>query len=231
MTDITMSISASRRLTEDGFAIVAPVISPFECREIKDALTQRPLDSAGSRNLLDSDWCAALATRIRTSAALDGLLNGSVAVQCTYFDKSPAVNWLVPLHQDLSIPVKARVDCASLKVWSIKEGGCFVQAPTDVLERMVAVRLHLDDNGPDNGPLRVVPGSHRLGRLPSEAQATRRAELGEVECHAPRGGVVLMKPLLLHASSKATGPGSRRVLHYLYGPAGLPFGLEWAHAM
>jgi ectoine hydroxylase-related dioxygenase (phytanoyl-CoA dioxygenase family) len=97
-----------------------------------------------------------------------------------------------------------------------------------VLEDLIAVRVHLDDSGPDNGPLRVVPGSHRLGRIPRDQQAALRLEFGEVECHVPRGGALLMKPLLLHASSKATGPRQRRVLHFLYGPPELPLGLEWA---
>ena len=95
-TDAAMSISASQRLTEDGFAIVAPVISPVECREIEEALAQKPLDSAGSRNLMDSDWCAALETRIRTSSALDGLLNGSVAVQCTTLTRALPSTGLSP---------------------------------------------------------------------------------------------------------------------------------------
>jgi ectoine hydroxylase-related dioxygenase (phytanoyl-CoA dioxygenase family) len=106
----------------------------------------------------------------------------------------------------------------------------FVQPPPSVLEHLVAVRLHIDDSSAENGPLRVVPGSHRSGRLPGAEQVALRSG-GEVACIAPRGGVVAMKPLLLHASSKSTSSRPRRVLHYLYGPRELPFGLGWCRAV
>jgi hypothetical protein len=215
-------------LTESGFAILPSVLSDTECDGLDDVLQRRPLGNAGSRNLLDSPWCAALSVRLRSSPVLEQLVSPLVAVQCTYFDKNPEVNWLVSVHQDLSIPVKARIDGCGLTGWNVKEGRTFVQAPVDLLENLIAVRLHLDDSGPDNGPLRVVPRSHLLGRLPSDVQAARRLEFGEVECHVPRGGALFMRPLLLHASSKTTGTRPRRVLHFLFGPKELPFGLEWA---
>jgi hypothetical protein len=40
-----------------------------------------------------------------------------------------------------------------------------------------------------------------------------------------------MRPLLLHASSKATSPVPRRVLHFVFGPPTLPLGLEWRWAV
>jgi hypothetical protein len=218
-------------LKESGFAILQSVLSETECQALDQALELTPLGQAGSRSLLGSQWCAALSVRLRGSPALERLLGPLVAVQCTYFNKSSDVNWLVAVHQDLSISVKTRVDGCGLTGWNVKEGHTFVHAPLDVLENLIAVRVHLDDSGPDNGPLRVVPGSHLLGRLSSDQQTQRRLELGESNCHVPRGGVLLMKPLLLHASSKATYPRPRRVLHFLYGPKELPLGLEWAVAV
>ena len=96
---------------------------------------------------------------------------------------------------------------------------------------VVAVRVHLDDCGPLNGPLRVVPGSHRFGRLADDEVQPVRARLGEVTCIVPQGGALVMRPLLLHASSKVTTPGFRRVLHFLFGPPSLPFGLIWHHSV
>jgi Phytanoyl-CoA dioxygenase (PhyH) len=215
-------------LAQDGFTIMPSVLSETECHGLDDVLELAPLRHAGSRNLLDNQWCADLSVRVRNSPALKQLLSSLVAVQCTYFDKNPEVNWLVSVHQDLSIPVKARIDGCGLTGWNVKEGRTFVQAPVDLLENLIAVRLHLDDSGPDNGPLRVVPRSHLLGRLPSDVQAALRLEFGDVECHVPRGGALFMRPLLLHASSKTTGTRPRRVLHFLFGPKELPFGLEWA---
>ena len=216
---------------DSGFAILSSVLSETECQALDDALESTPPGQAGSRNLLGNQWCAALSMRLRGSPALEDLLGPLVAVQCSYFNKNPEVNWLVAMHQDLSIPVKARIDGHGLTGWNVKEGRTFVHAPLHVLENLIAVRVHLDESGADNGPLRVVPGSHLLGRLSGDQHAQRRLDLGETECHVPRGGVLLMKPLLLHASSKAISPRSRRVLHFLFGPRELPLGLEWAVAV
>src|SRR5206468_2398213 len=110
-----------------------------------------------------------------------------VAVQCTLFDKSPTRNWLVALHQDLSIPVRERITHPDCTGWSEKEGVLFVQPPLSVLESLVAVRVHLDECGPGAGPLRVVPGSHRHGRLSDSEARHQRQTNGETECFAKRG--------------------------------------------
>ncbi|MEJ7807115.1 MAG: phytanoyl-CoA dioxygenase family protein, partial [Telluria sp.] len=156
---------------------------------------------------------------------------GLVAVQCTWFEKSAARNWLVPMHQDLSIPVAASVDDSSLCGWSLKEGIQFVHAPLEILEKLVAVRIHLDPCGPDDGPLRVVPGSHTHGVLSDDQAADLRLASGETVCVAPVGAALVMRPLLLHASSKGSGASARRVLHFVFGPRELPNGLRWNMAI
>lgn len=103
----------------------------------------------------------------------------------------------------------------------------FVQPPDAVLADLIAVRVHLDDSAVGNGPLRVVPGSHENGRLTAAAAVSQRTVAGEVVCSAARGGALLMRPLLLHASSKADVDMPRRVLHFLFGPSELPLGLQW----
>jgi ectoine hydroxylase-related dioxygenase (phytanoyl-CoA dioxygenase family) len=105
-----------------------------------------------------------------------------------------------------------------------------VQPPVEVLDQLVAVRLHIDECGVDDGALKVVAGSHRHGRLADADAIALRDARGAVTCPVPRGGAMLMRPLLLHASSKATGASRRRVLHFLFGPRRLPLGLGWAHA-
>jgi hypothetical protein len=154
-----------------------------------------------------------------------------VAVQCTYFEKSASRNWLVPIHQDLSIPVARRVDEPSLRGWSEKEGALFVQAPAELLAQLVAVRLHLDACGADDGPVRVLPGSHRLGLIDPQAAVLMRSTGAEVTCEAEPGDALVMRPLLLHASSKATGRSRRRVLHFVFGPRVLTHGLAWRQAV
>jgi hypothetical protein len=58
-----------------------------------------------------------------------------------------------------------------------------------------------------------------------------RQQHGEVHCLADRGGVVVMRPLLLHLSSKARAQSRRRVLHFLFGPSELTCGLRWHRAV
>lgn len=216
----------------EGFAIVEGIITPEECRTLAAAVRGGGRGFAGTRNLLEEDWCRSLAARLRVEAGLSGLIpSGSAAVQCTFFEKSRDGNWLVPMHQDLSIPVAERVEVEGFRGWSEKEGGIFVQPPDDLLAGMVAVRLHLDPCGPDDGPLRVVPGSHRHGRLDAEGFAAARRESPEVACLAAPGDALAMRPLLLHASSRSTGAGRRRVLHFLFGPVDLPPGLRWRVAV
>lgn len=193
-----------------------------------------PIDAAlgtgdvGSRNLLERDWCAGLVSPIRSYLQSIGALPAdAVAVQCTLFRKTADCNWKVPYHQDLSIPVAARVDDPALSGWSMKEDGHYVQPPVAVLDTLLAVRLHLDASGSDEGALRVVPGSHRLGRLSVDSIATTDKRESEVVCTADAGDLLLMRPLLLHASSKAERPNGRRVLHFLFAPRHPGCGLQW----
>jgi hypothetical protein len=111
--------------------------------------------------------------------------------------------------------------------WSSKEGVTHVQPPVGVLERMVAVRLHLDDCAASNGPLRVIPGSHASGRLSAAGIAAIRAREPECVCVARAGDPARVEALLLHASSAATAPGHRRVLHVEYACEPLPAGMDW----
>lgn len=214
-------------LEEKGHALLSTLLPALLPPDLLDE-TSQSLDrwlgqSAGSRNLLAHPQCRAMAARLNTRlTALRLLDTASVAVQCTLFDKTADKNWLVALHQDTSIPASAD-GMASV----LKEGEPYVQPPVDVLQSLLAVRVHLDDCGADAGPLRVVSGSHRAGRLDAADAQALRAEHGETVCTAARGDALLMRPLLLHASSRARSPARRRVLHFLFGPERLPHGLVW----
>ena len=217
---------------ENGHSIIDAVLNAGQCEAVADRVSTVGIARAGSRNLLHDACCAELAQRLKSCAAIAKHLPATaVAVQCTLFDKSPARNWLVALHQDLSIPVRERITHPDCTGWAEKEGVLFVQPPLSVLESLVAVRVHLDECGPGAGPLRVVPGSHRHGRLSKREARHQRQMNGEFECIAKRGDSLLMRPLLLHASSKATEPFRRRVLHFLFGPAELPHALRWDNAV
>ncbi len=214
----------------DGYSITEPVLTDAGCGEVIQRLSCE--QAVGARNLLQFDWIAALGQSLSTHPAVAAALPpGAVAVQCTAFEKSPERNWLVTLHQDLSIPVAERVAQPGLTGWSVKDGVLYVQPPRAILEQLVAVRLQLDLPSPGDGSLRVIPGSHRFGRLSDRESAEFRERAGEIQCNVRRGAVLLMRPLLLHASSKLTAACVRRVLHFLFGPRELPMGLRWANAV
>lgn len=215
-------------LSETGYAVIPQLIRSVEIDSIERCIESMASGSVGTRCLINVPWCRALAGRIAADEQLrDVLPREAVPVQCTLFVKSVERNWLVALHQDLSIPVADRVDSPRCVGWSEKEGGVFVQAPVSVLEEILAVRIHVDDCDEQNGALRVVPGSHRSGRLTSALARQAREERGETSVSVRRGGAMLMRPLLLHASSKAEVDIPRRVLHFVFGPPSLPEGLSW----
>ena len=223
-----MSSTKVRALAENGYAIVPDVFSASECNDILPNLGTSGVQSAGSRCLLDNQWCRDLAGEVRDRLRPEfDFAEDLVFIQCTYFNKSAEKNWLVPWHQDRSIPVAEQVNSPELSGWSRKEGMTFVHAPESVWGQMLALRLHLDDSTQENGPLRVIPASHKGGTLTtSQIRMSYDAKRG-TDCIVPKGGIVLMHPMLLHASSKGTSAQPRRVLHFLMAPRHIPDGLSW----
>jgi len=216
------------RLDLDGYVIEPLVIPASVCEEAVDWVTRLSGESAGTRTLLDEPIIEEISLKLRAHPAVAALLpTDAVVAQCALFSKGLGANWSVAAHQDLSIPVAGRIDAVECAGWSFKEGVWFVQPPDHVLDDLVAIRLQLDQDSPRGGPLRVVPGSHRWGRVPAAGIAQRLRASDWVDCVVPRGGVLAMKPLLVHSSRKATPGVARRVLHFLFGPPTLPHGLEW----
>ena len=214
----------------DGFAVVPNVLREPQCDAIMASIDTFISDAPGTRSLLMYDWCRALANELRAHADVGALIPaGHVAVQCTYFEKSVDKNWLVSVHQDLSIPVRERVAHPALRGWSEKEGTLFVQPPAELLGTLVAVRIHLDPCMQHDGPLQFVPATHTRGRIDASEASRLRQDGPVVTCTLDRGGALIMQPLALHTSSKATGASRRRVLHFVFGPPELPFGLQWEH--
>ena len=148
-------------------------------------------------------------------------------VRAIFFDKTSQANWLVPWHQDLAIAVAAQVETPGYSGWSVKDGVVHVHPPQEILEGMVTLRLHLDDCFAENGALKVIPGSHRRGKLAATQISDCTKSIAEVGCEVRKGGALLMRPLLLHASSPAKEPIHRRVLHVEYATKDLANGLKW----
>ncbi|MGR3275370.1 phytanoyl-CoA dioxygenase family protein [Acaryochloris marina NIES-2412] len=218
-------------LHQQGYVSLPHIFSDQTCHQISENLAEVTQSKPGTRRLLAFDWCQELARSLKSHPLISPLLGPNPVInQCTYFEKSPDQNWLVALHQDVSIAVQPNAATTQLGI-SQKEGLSFVQPPVEVLKRLIALRVHLDDCTKDNGPLKVVPGSHQQGRLTDPMIAKLRDHFGDKSCLVTTGGVLAMRPLLLHASSKMALPQRRRVLHFLCGPRQLPNGLVWHEAI
>jgi hypothetical protein len=226
----------------DGFAVVPDAIGPEDIDALAEAIDRLgPVAGAperGGRTYALRDLLRRVpeVRRLAGSEALRRVVEpilgpGAFAVRGLLFDKTPEANWLVPWHQDLTIAVRRRVEAPGLGPWTLKGGVPHVRPPAGVLERMLTVRVHLDDCGPVNAPLWVIPGSHRDGMLGDEAVRDRSGRRPPVSCPVGRGDVLVMRPLILHASSAATRPGRRRVIHLEYAADPLSEGLEWAEVV
>lgn len=139
-------------------------------------------------------------------------------VRSILFDKNEKMNWPVAWHQDLTVAVKKEAGIAGYGPWSVKDGAVHTHAPLELLQQMLTLRYHLDDTSADNGALRVIPGSHLLGKIES-SQISEHISNGEVVCECQAGDLLVMSPLLLHASNKSTQVGRRRVIHVEYAVA------------
>jgi hypothetical protein len=148
-------------------------------------------------------------------------------VRAVFFDKTAGANWSVAWHQDRTIVVRARHNVPGFGPWSMKAGTLHVEPPFDVIARMITLRAHLDDSNANNAPLMIVPGSHRLGRIPAGQAAALAQRLGHDICLANAGDVWVYATPIVHRSERARIPDRRRVLHVDYANAPLPSPLEW----
>ncbi|MEM1212122.1 MAG: phytanoyl-CoA dioxygenase family protein [Planctomycetota bacterium] len=190
---------------------------------------QRRRDRAGLRDLFET--CPTTRDLLAEPGIIqpvtDALGPNASAVRVLYFDKQPDTNWHVGWHQDLTIAVDQQADAPGFGPFSTKANVTHCKAPASLLENMLAVRVHLDDCGPDNGPLQCLPGSHTLSILdPSDIMPAVHAGTPHT-CVFSQAGLVLMRPLCLHASSPATTPHHRRVIHFEFAADPLPHELNW----
>jgi ectoine hydroxylase-related dioxygenase (phytanoyl-CoA dioxygenase family) len=214
----------------DGFMILDRFLNlDLIDRLIQDiaALNLTP-ERAGIRNILELlPSFQQLATSQEIRSLVEPLLGNSArVVRGIFFDKQPTANWKVPWHQDVTITVKNRLDLPDYQPWSLKAGIHHVQPPVAILEQMLTVRIHLDKTNESNGALKVITGSHCDGKLSGDA-IDKWKQTDSMLCTCEPGGILLMRPLLLHASSVAIEPSHRRVIHLDYAGCNLPEGLEW----
>lgn len=220
----------------DGYAILRDVVSTDVIAEVCTAIASEPTGEAvrqkksvyGVRNLIEmSPTVRKLAVRPELWQFVSAVLGpDAFACRAVFFDKTPDANWALGWHQDSVISVAEKMETPGFIAWGRKAGVWQVQPPPEILSRMLTLRVHLDDCGSQNGALRVLPGSHRLGWIEDELAEWKR-RVDEVVCAVSAGDVVAMCPMTLHASSRAEVPRHRRVIHIEYAVEELPDGLQW----
>jgi ectoine hydroxylase-related dioxygenase (phytanoyl-CoA dioxygenase family) len=189
---------------------------------------------AGVRSPLAlSDLFKQLAASPTIRFIIESILGENVfIVRSLLFDKRDGANWNVAWHRDTTITVKERIETPGYGPWSIKDGVVHVRPPVRVLENMLTLRIHLDDCDETNGALRVVPGSHKLKDSdPSDLDRlvdVEKCRRVSILCRAVAGSALAMRPLLLHASNKATIMTRRRVVHLEFASNALDGDLQWA---
>jgi ectoine hydroxylase-related dioxygenase (phytanoyl-CoA dioxygenase family) len=230
-------------VASDGFAIIEQLIDREEVEFLIAGLERLESISTahaanlrrggvtfGQRDLLGR---SPLVRDLAKSAAVRSLVElilgpDAFAVRGLLFDKSPEANWGVPWHRDLTIAVSEKIETQGYTAWNRKAGIHHVQPPLEVLRRMLTLRIHLDDTGEENGPLRVLPGSHRLATdddpFPLAPWIGRDRP---INCLVRAGGVLLMRPLILHSSRPALQPLRRRVIHLEFAVGSLPGNVRW----
>lgn len=202
-----------------GYAITPECLTAHECASIAEALSDRAIvrSRAGARHLLTNPVVAALANSDRLIELATEWLGGvTIPFRATLFEKSLETNWLIPWHQDTALPLASRFDAKGWGPWSEKAGAIYAHAPAWALSRIIALRVHLDDSNADNGPIRVIPGSHLQGVLTDQGVLNYVSTHEGLACLTQRGGVIAIRPLLIHSSSKAQSIEPRRVLHIEY---------------
>ncbi len=217
---------------KDGVEIRRALISPDAINSVKVDidLENDKLKKYGIRNLEKKfQSIAKLAKDEAILSIARNLLNNQVSlVRAIFFDKTPDKNWLVTWHQDKTVTLNKKIELEDWGPWSIKDEVHHVQPPVSVLDSMVTFRLHIDPSDEKNGCLKVIPGTHKHGILKQEEIDELVQNASVVPCIVDAADAVIMRPHILHSSSKANEPCHRRVVHLEYSSYVLPDGASWA---
>ncbi|MFZ6658207.1 phytanoyl-CoA dioxygenase family protein [Undibacterium sp. TJN19] len=218
-------------LAQQGYVIVRQFLDQAELRQLRQACQPIENEYGVRQVLLNYPAIAKALPSHKLQRLLQTLaMPDAQQVRSLFFNKNAAHNWLVPWHQDMSICLKHKSDAPGFHKWTFKHGVHHVEAPAAILEAMTTLRIALDDANVDNGALKVLTASHLHGKLDSQQIAQYASSITVTCCELQAGDLLLMKPLLLHASDKAQHASGRRVLHMEFSVASLPAQMQWAEA-
>ena len=216
-------------LREKGFKIIENIYSSKEIDEILTLLDSKEIDNKfGIREfLMDHPEIQEKVFTKKLKKIIHQIApNCHKSIKSIYFDKPPSANWIVNWHQDLTINLRNRKEVENYKNWRTKEDRVVVQPDLDMLDSIFTIRIHLDDCKKENGALRIIESSHRKGVIQISDWIIDKAGKERI-CEVNKGGVLVMKPLVLHASRRTENNLNRRIFHIEFTEKELPKGLEW----
>lgn len=228
------------QIADKGFSVIDNVFSTEEIESISEIIQN--IDTAKETFRKSEDLFAIRQFLKEIPEVRDFIFNENLktiikeifgekyfAVKSIYFDKPEKSNWYVAYHQDLTISVDKKVELENFGPWTTKQNQFAVQPPLPILENIFTIRIHLDDTDEKNGALKVVPKSHAKGIYRPET-IDWDVETENI-CNVEKGGVMIMKPLLLHGSNRTTNGKKRRVIHIEFSNKELPEELQWSERM
>jgi len=227
-------------IQENGFTVVNNVFSEEEIRKIGEVIQN--IDTSEETFRKSDDLFAIRQFLKEIPQVRELVFNENIkniiteifgekyfAVKSIYFDKPEKSNWYVAYHQDLTISVDKKAELPGFGPWTTKQKQFAVQPPLDILENIFTIRIHLDDTDEYNGALKVIPKSHAKGIYRPET--IDWSVETETICNVERGGVMIMKPLILHSSNRTTNGKKRRVIHIEFSDRKLPEELSWSEKL
>jgi hypothetical protein len=210
--------ACSMQVEQEGYAIVPNVFKPEEAQSLALTLesSDLPRSRAGVRHLLSHPAVMNVASDPRLLGIAQSILeDNAFPFKATLFHKSPETNWLITWHQDTALPLSEKQETPAGDQGQLKKALPYAHAPATALEKVVALRLHLDDSTSENGPLRVVPGTHRKGVLSDKEVEAIVGGAAPIACVVPKGGLIVMRPLAIHvikiSSRKSKARNSHRI--------------------
>lgn len=228
------------QIDNEGFAIINNVYTENEIEKLISLIenvTENDSDNATFRK--SQDLFAIRQFHKEIPEILDFIFNqnlkniiesnfgkGYFITKSIYFDKPEKSNWFVAYHQDLTISVDKKIETENFENWTVKHNQFAVHPPKEILDDNFTIRIHIDTTTKDNGALKVINNSHSKGILRIENLDFKNET--ETICEVEKGGIMIMKPLLFHASNKTTNNERRRVIHIEFSKQELPAGLEWS---
>jgi ectoine hydroxylase-related dioxygenase (phytanoyl-CoA dioxygenase family) len=232
------SVKAHKNNIENnGFTVIEAIYTPEEITAILTEINKANTDKSTFRKTDDLFAIRQFLKEVRAVSSIvfndklkviitDLFGHDYFAVKSIYFDKPEKSNWFVAWHQDLTISVDNKIDLPHYGPWTVKQYQFAVQPPLNILQNNFTIRVHLDDADEGNGALKVIPGSH-LKKI-YRPETIDWAIDAEQTCSVKAGGIMIMRPLLMHASNRTTNNKPRKVIHLEFSNAELPEGISWS---